>query len=91
MKKSTTGVHETSINFQGHLFRMVEVGGQKSERRKWIHCFEDLDSTIFMASLAEYDMNLVEDFSISRLRESIAQDSFGNRTFQKQENNTVTK
>jgi hypothetical protein len=72
MKKSTTGVYETSINFQGHLFRMVEVGGQRSERRKWIHCFEDVDSTIFMASLAEYDMNLVEDFSINRLRESIA-------------------
>lgn len=72
MKKSTTGVYESSIKFHGYIFRMVEVGGQRSERRKWIHCFEDVDSTIFLASLAEYDMNLLEDSSINRLKESIA-------------------
>ena len=72
MKKSTTGLYETSIKFQGHRFRMVEVGGQRSERRKWIHCFEDVDSTIFLASLSEYDLNLFEDCQINRLKESIA-------------------
>jgi len=40
--------------------RIVDVGGQKSERRKWIHCFEDVTSLIFLASLSEYDQVLEE-------------------------------
>ena len=50
----------------------MDVGGQRSERRKWIHCFEDVSSIIFIASLAEYNMNLVEDNTVNRLEESIA-------------------
>lgn len=40
--------------------RIVDVGGQKSERRKWIHCFENVTSLIFLASLSEYDQVLEE-------------------------------
>lgn len=40
--------------------RMVDVGGQRSERRKWIHCFENVTSIIFLAVLSEYDMMLFE-------------------------------
>ena len=72
MRKATTWVHETSVNLKGQLFRIVEVGGQRSERHKWIHCFEDVDSAIFIASLADYDMHLVEDYSVNRLKESLA-------------------
>lgn len=39
---------------------MVDVGGQRSERRKWIHCFENVTSIIFLAVLSEYDMMLFE-------------------------------
>lgn len=42
------------------LDRIVDVGGQKSERRKWIHCFENVTSLIFLASLSEYDQVLEE-------------------------------
>ena len=50
----------------------MDVGGQRSERRKWIHCFEHVSSIIFIASLAEYNLHLVEDSSVNRLDESIA-------------------
>ena len=40
---------------------MVDVGGQKSERRKWIHCFHDVTSILFVVSLSGYDQRLVED------------------------------
>ena len=53
-------------------FLLVDVGGQRSERRKWIHCFEHVASIIFIASLAEYNMYLVEDPTVNRLDESIA-------------------
>ena len=40
--------------------RMVDVGGQRSERRKWIHCFENVTSIIFLAVLSEYNQRLFE-------------------------------
>lgn len=42
------------------LCRMVDVGGQRSERRKWIHCFENVTSIIFLVALSEYDQILFE-------------------------------
>jgi guanine nucleotide-binding protein subunit alpha len=40
---------------------MFDVGGQRSERKKWIHCFESVKSIIFCASLSEYDQVLLEE------------------------------
>lgn len=42
------------------FYRMVDVGGQRSERRKWIHCFENVTSIMFLVALSEYDQVLVE-------------------------------
>lgn len=39
---------------------MVDVGGQRSERRKWIHCFQNVTSIMFLVALSEYDQVLVE-------------------------------
>lgn len=43
------------------ICRVVDVGGQRSERRKWIHCFSDVSVTMFLAALSEYDQVLTED------------------------------
>lgn len=43
------------------FFRMFDVGGQRSERKKWIHCFEGVTCIIFCGALSAYDMVLVED------------------------------
>ena len=50
-------------------FRMVDVGGQRSERRKWIHCFENVTSVMFLVALSEYDQSLheIDDVSQSTL------------------------
>lgn len=42
-------------------FRMMDVGGQRSERKKWIHCFEGVQCLLFMVALSGYDQCLVED------------------------------
>lgn len=39
---------------------MFDVGGQRSERKKWIHCFENVTSIIFCVALSEYDQPLLE-------------------------------
>ena len=46
---------------------MLDVGGQKSERRKWIHCFQDVTSILFLVSLSGYDQCLVEDKDAVRI------------------------
>lgn len=43
---------------------MFDVGGQRSERSKWIHCFEDVRAILFVAALSGYDMTLREDTSV---------------------------
>lgn len=57
----TIGITETTFTLQDHELLMVDVGGQKSERRKWIHCFQDVTSILFLVSLSGYDQCLVED------------------------------
>lgn len=42
-------------------FRVIDVGGQRSERKKWIHCFDNVNAIIFISSLSEYDQTLRED------------------------------
>ncbi|XP_047443502.1 guanine nucleotide-binding protein subunit alpha-11-like [Mugil cephalus] len=68
----TTGIHDYSFTIKTITLRIVDVGGQKSERRKWIHCFENVTSLIFLASLSEYDQVLEERETINRMQESLA-------------------
>lgn len=46
---------------------MFDVGGQRSERKKWIHCFENVTSIIFCVALSEYDQVLLEESSQVRV------------------------
>ncbi|XP_068563355.1 guanine nucleotide-binding protein subunit alpha-15.1 [Cebidichthys violaceus] len=68
----TTGIHDYSFTIKNITLRIVDVGGQKSERRKWIHCFENVTSLMFLASLSEYDQVLEERETINRMHESLA-------------------
>lgn len=54
---SVSHIHRTA-SFSIHMF---DVGGQRSERRKWIHCFESVTSIIFCTALSEYDQVLLEE------------------------------
>ncbi|XP_053207053.1 guanine nucleotide-binding protein G(i) subunit alpha-1-like [Panonychus citri] len=67
----TTGIVETQFTFKGLKFKMVDVGGQRSERKKWIHCFEGVTAIIFCVSLAGYDLVLAEDEEVNRMVESM--------------------
>ncbi|KAI8330969.1 G protein alpha subunit [Chlamydoabsidia padenii] len=67
----TTGITETSFHIGELLYRMFDVGGQRSERKKWIHCFENVTAIIFMVAISEYDQVLIEDESINRMQEAL--------------------
>ena len=54
-RAKTTGITETRFSLGQLSIHMFDVGGQRSERRKWIHCFESVTSIIFCTALSEYD------------------------------------
>ncbi len=49
----------------------IDVGGQRSERKKWIHCFEDVMLLLFLTAVSEYDQVLAEDEFTNRMQESL--------------------
>lgn len=70
----TTGITEHCFQIKKIWLRIVDVGGQQSERRKWIHCFDCVKSIIFLTALNEYDMYFEHDHQHSgktRLQESL--------------------
>jgi len=67
----TTGIEEAKFTFEDFTFRMCDVGGQRSERSKWIHYFENITAVIYCAAISEYDQVLREDKDQNRVIESM--------------------
>lgn len=68
----SAGIEEATFRFEDDFYRMIDVGGQRSERRKWIHCFDCVTAVIFCVSLSEYDQTLREDDQQNRMTESLS-------------------
>ena len=71
----TSGIVTEKYVIDGVNFEMYDVGGQRNERKKWIHCFDDVTAVIFVAALSEYDQVLFEDANANRMTEAV--DLFG--------------
>jgi GTPase SAR1 family protein len=67
----TTSIVEVNFELRDINFRLIDVGGQRSERRKWIHCFEGVNALLFVVALSEYDQSLYEDSATNRMQESL--------------------
>lgn len=67
----TTGIVEHKFTIDKNDFRMYDVGGQRSARKKWIHCFEKVTSVIFVAAISGYDQVLYEDNKTNSLHEAL--------------------
>ncbi|XP_041673018.1 guanine nucleotide-binding protein subunit alpha-13b [Cheilinus undulatus] len=70
-RKPTKGIHEYNFEIKNVPFKMVDVGGQRSERRRWFECFDSVTSILFLVSSSEYDQVLMEDRLTNRLSESL--------------------
>ncbi|XXQ39011.1 G-protein alpha subunit [Plasmodiophora brassicae] len=67
----TTGVCDQKIVLWDNVFRIVDVGGQRSERRKWIMQFSGVAAILFVVATSEYDQTCLEDNVTNRLDESL--------------------
>uniref|UniRef100_A0A158PCN9 G-protein alpha subunit n=1 Tax=Angiostrongylus cantonensis TaxID=6313 RepID=A0A158PCN9_ANGCA len=68
---ATMGVIEVCFHMKNKFWRVFDVGGQRSQRKKWVHCFDDAKAIIYVASLSEYDQVLLEDNKTNRMQESL--------------------
>lgn len=67
----TTGIIETRYDMARLSFTITDVGGQRNERRKWIHSFEAVTAVLFVCALNHYACVLFEDESKNGMIESI--------------------
>lgn len=71
-RKKTSGIYDFKFQMGSGLnIHMFDVGGQRSERKKWIHCFDNVTLIIFCVALSEYDQVLLEENNQNRLEESL--------------------
>ncbi|KAH8918590.1 guanine nucleotide binding protein, alpha [Atractiella rhizophila] len=67
----TTGITEMAFHISELTYRMFDVGGQRSERRKWIHCFDGVTAILFVVAISGYDQCLIEDKDSNQMQESL--------------------
>ncbi|KAI8922039.1 hypothetical protein PhCBS80983_g00342 [Powellomyces hirtus] len=67
----TTTITENKFAINGITFRIFDVGGQRSERKKWAPYFDDVNSIIFLAAISAYDQKCFEDNQTNRMLESL--------------------
>lgn len=67
----TNGIFETKFVVDKVNFHMFDVGGQRSERRKWIQCFNDVTAIVFVVSSSSFDTAIREDGKTNCLQESL--------------------
>ncbi|KAJ3050246.1 guanine nucleotide-binding protein subunit alpha [Rhizophlyctis rosea] len=62
----TTTITESKFNISGTTFRIYDVGGQRSERKKWAPYFDDCNAIVFVAAISVYDQMCFEDNATNR-------------------------
>ena len=65
------GLVETTFTRGKFSISLIDVGGQRSERKKWLHCFDSVNAVVFVVAMSEYDQVLAEDDTVNRMKESL--------------------
>ena len=71
LNKKKIGIVEMRFQIKKIDARLVDVGGQRNERKKWINCFDEVTAVIFFVSLSGYTEKLFEDDTTNRMHESL--------------------
>uniref|UniRef100_A0A7S2RHV6 Uncharacterized protein n=1 Tax=Rhizochromulina marina TaxID=1034831 RepID=A0A7S2RHV6_9STRA len=81
----TSGIKSENLVIDGVNFEIFDVGGQKSERRKWIRCFDNVTAIVFFVGISEYDQMMHEDETTNRMEDAIGlfHETVTNEAFEK--------
>ena len=66
-----TGVIEQKFEFNGNVYHVFDTGGEKSERKRWHYCYEQVATVIFVVSLNSFDCPMWEDDEKNMMVDSI--------------------
>ncbi|EAY10111.1 G-protein alpha subunit, putative [Trichomonas vaginalis G3] len=67
----TVGISNLTFDVKGIPTNLVDVGGQRNERKNWSKCFQNVTYVMFVVSLSDFDQTLFEDESTTRTADSI--------------------
>jgi len=70
-RRKTTGLIQTQFTHKGTKMSLHDVGGQRSERKKWTNAFEGVNALLFVSCISEYDQKCYEDDMTNRMQESM--------------------
>eukprot|EP00475_Leptophrys_vorax_P008830 TRINITY_DN15756_c0_g1_i5.p1 TRINITY_DN15756_c0_g1~~TRINITY_DN15756_c0_g1_i5.p1 ORF type:complete len:340 (-),score=73.01 TRINITY_DN15756_c0_g1_i5:37-1056(-) len=70
VRRRTTGIVEQSFTFRDQKFMLIDVGGSRGERKKWIHCFANVDLILYVVGISEFNQTLFEDSYTARIKDS---------------------
>jgi len=65
------GVRREVFKINGVDCQLLDVGGQKSERKKWVNCFKNVFIVLFVVAISEYDQVMYEDSSTNRVKDAL--------------------
>ena len=66
----TNGISQTVFDRDWGCLRVIDTGGERSQRKKWIYVFEDVHVLVFVAKLVAYERVLWEDKTGNSIKES---------------------
>lgn len=69
VRMRTTGIVESTMNVGNAVIRTFDVGGQREERKKWIHIFDGLVGVAFFTAPGAFEEALFEDETVNKLQE----------------------
>ncbi|KAL8947682.1 MAG: hypothetical protein Q9222_006066 [Ikaeria aurantiellina] len=68
----TVGVYESLLRKRDtYDFNVIDVGGTRTNRKKWVHCVEGVQCIIFVADLNGYCQRLQEDLDANQMMEAL--------------------
>lgn len=67
----TSGIHGTTFETETGPINVYDVGGERSERTKWIHKFGNVNVLVFVVDIVGYDRTLYEDEGATDMLESL--------------------
>ncbi|KAJ1332447.1 hypothetical protein BSLG_008749 [Batrachochytrium salamandrivorans] len=70
-RSNTTNISETTILIEKVAYHFYDVGGQQQYRKQWIPYFDNVNTIVFVASLASFDQFLIEDSTINRMHDAL--------------------
>lgn len=67
----TTGLTKVNVQIENHSYQVYDVGGERSERRKWVSVMDDASFVLIFVPMSGFDEALFEDAAgVSQLKAS---------------------